>query len=675
MENLKMLIYSAIKPYSALLFLNNSYAGLLLLAITFLNPSVAISGILAVIFTIIFAEFLEFKESYLAQGFYIYNSLLTGMGIGFIFSPSLTSIALIAISSAFTFMLAFMLNRLFSVYLIPILSLPFSLVTLFVYLASLKYSNLFTNLVNNSTQFDIELPLLFAGFFKSLGTIFFLPSNIAGILIALLIVYFSRITLIMALVGFYFGVMIHSFFIGSFTQALYDPYAFNYILVAIALCGVFLLPTLKNFFLALVGVSISVVLTDAIGMLFQYYAIPVFTLPFNITVIVFIFILSIIYYKEFNIDIKATPEKSLSSYLSKIFRFGHITTKISLPFSGKWSVYQAFDDIWTHQGKYKYAYDFVKKIEGKTYKSDGLFAQDYYAFGESILAPVNGYIVDIRDDLIDNIIGEVDRVNNWGNYIIIKSDLGFYVEISHLMQYSINVRIGEYVQVNSILAKCGNSGYSPEPHIHIQVQELGMINSFTKEFIFTEYLQNENLLLNQVPKKEEEIGAVMNDRSISSRFIFILDDTFTYEVFKSEKKVGEVTFIVKMNTLGEFYLQDSQNNQLFFYNDLKQFYFYNYIGKESHLKWLFILSPRIPFISSHEVKFEDFLPIYLVKSSVQTLLIELASTVNKNLYKSATTYTFTQDSIRSKYGSVSMEPQQKGYTSIQYHSTQLRRKQ
>jgi len=673
MKNLKVLFYSAIKPYSALLFLNNRYAGLALLAITFLNPSVAISGALAVIFTIIFAEFIEFKDAYLAQGFYIYNSLLTGMGIGFIFYPSLISVALIAISSIFTFMLAFMFNRLFSLYKIPILSLPFSIVTMFVYLASLKYSGLLSTLVNNASMYDIELPLLISGFLKSFGTIFFLPSNIAGLLITLLVLYFSRITLIMALVGYYFGILIHSYLIGSYTQALYDPYAFNYILVAIALCGVFLLPTIKNFFLALIGVAISVVLTDAIGILFNYYSIPVFTLPFNITVIVFIFILSIIYYKGFNLDIKYTPEESLSNYLSKTFRFGELYTKISLPFSGKWSVYQAFDDEWTHQGKYQYAYDFVKKIDSKSYKNDGLYAKDYYAFGESILSPVSGYIIDMRHDLIDNIIGNVDRVNNWGNYIIIKSDLGFFAEISHLMQYSITSSVGEYVQAGSIIAKCGNSGYSPEPHIHIQVQELGIIGSFTREFYFSEYLKEEQLLLNQVPQRDEEISGVINDRSISSRFIYILDDIFEYDIFENGKKIGLEKFIVKMNTAGEFYLNDNLGNKLFFFNDLKQFYFYNYIGVDSHLKWLFILSPRIPFVSSQKLMFKDFLPLYLIKGKFATIGIELLSTINREFYKAEVEYTYYHNQLSSKYGLVEIEATNKAHTLIKYNNIELRR--
>lgn len=383
--------------------------------------------------------------------------------------------------------------------------------------------------------------------------------------------------------------------------------------------------------------------------------------------------LSLMYYKEFNIDIKSTPEESLTNYLSKIFRFGKLGVKMALPFSGTWDVYQAFDGEWTHKGKFKYAYDFVKKKDGVTYTNEGLYAGDYYAFGESVLSPVNGYVVDFRSDLVDNIIGAVDRVNNWGNYIIIRSDLGFFVEISHLMQYSVNVSVGEYVSMNKIIAKCGNSGYSPEPHIHIQVQDLGVIGGFTKEFHFSEYMQDEKLFLNANPQLGESVSAVVADKSIHSRFLFILDDSFVYDVYEDDKKIKQVEFIVKMNELGEFYLSDEEGNELYFYNDLRQFYFYNYKGKESYLKWFFILAPRLPFISSGMVEYDDYLPIYLLKTKLEQVFIELASTVKKDFYKIKCEYSFDNEKVSSKYGKAYLEPSQKGYVKIEYNNIQLRR--
>ena len=561
--NYRSLVSNILKPYSAILFLNNHYVGLIILLTTFINPSVALSGLGAVFFTLLFSRLININSSYLSEGFYLYNSLLVGMGIGYVFEPSLLSFVLIGVGASFTFIVSFMCNRLLSIYSLPTLSLPFAIVIMFLYLASLKYSYLYSDLVNHGSIYDIEMPLIISAFLKSLGTIFFLPNNLAGLVFISIILYFSRIMFLLALLGFYFAIFFHSLFLGSFEQALLDPYAFNYIIVSIALGGVFLIPSLKNILLSLIAVAISVVLVDAMSILFNYYAIPIFTLPFNITVIAFIFILSTTYYKEFNYSIQSTPEESLRNYLNNFFRFSISKIKIALPFAGEWSVYQAFDDEWTHQGEYKYAYDFIKIKEDKSYKNEGFYLSDYYAFGESILAPVSGFVVDARDNFVDNIIGEVDRINNWGNYIIIKSDTGFFVEISHLMQYSLNVKIGDYVTINTPIAKCGNSGYSPEPHIHIQVQKTAFLNSFTQAFIFSEYYLGKHLVLNALPQKGERVSAIIINQNIKSRLNFILDELYTYDVEKENKKIGEEQFKVKMNPKGEFYFEDTQRNQLF----------------------------------------------------------------------------------------------------------------
>jgi len=659
-----------LKPYSALLFLDNKIIGFILLVITFINPSIAISGLFALISTIIFAEFISLREEYLENGFYLYNSLLVGMGIGFLFSPTLLSLFLILVLSVFTFLLSFVMNRVFAVYKIPILSLPFSLVTIVAYLATLKYSHLFSNLINSHNLFDIHITPFLDSFFKSFGTIFFLPNVLAGSLMFLLLLYTSRIMALMALAGFSFGVFIHSLLVTNYYEALNDPYAFNYILVAIALGGVFLLPTIKNYILALVGVLISVVLVDAMVVFFNYYSLPVFTLPFNIVVMMFVFVLGMIFYKEFNYNIKKTPEKSLSYYLSNIFRFGESSIKIGLPFSNKWNVYQAFNGEWTHKGKWKYAYDFVIKKDDKTYKNEGIYPSDYYCFGESVLSPINGYVVALRGDLVDNIIGEVDRINNWGNYIIIKSDYGYFVEISHLMQNSINVKVGDYVYQGQVIAKCGNSGYSPEPHIHIQVQKYGVLGSETISFLFSEYYQNDKIIFNSLPKKDEEIEAVIADKSMQLRFNFILDDVYKYEVIKNDKK-DEIEFKVEMNKIGEFYLSDGKN-KLYFYTTPTLFYFYNYIGDESYLKLLFKLSPRIPLVNK-QINFSDALPIYLLENRVKTMIIELLSSFNKLLYKREFSYNLNHLNLKSEFGEVKFSFYEKGFEEIKTKNILLRK--
>ena len=663
MEKIKLLA----KPYISILFLNDIKAGLILVLLSFLLPSVGVLGLVGLLSTILFAELVNMRDEYLRYGFYLYNSLLVGMGVGYYFEVTSTTIFLTIILSIFTFLLSFSLNKVFAKYSLPILSLPFALVSMLFYLASLKYTTLLSNILNRHPIFDITLP--FSPFFKSIGTIFFLPYDIVGIVISLVILFYSRILFFSAVVGFLVGVGVHSIFL-PFSQALNSAYNFNFILISMALSGIFLIPHYKNFLLAMIGVILSVVMIDAMEVFFNMYALPVYTLPFNAIVLLFILLLYSIGYKYFNYSIKDTPEKSLNSFLSSFYRFGGNDIKINLPFIGEWSVYQEFDDEWTHKGKWKYAYDFVIKKDDKTYKNDGLFLDDYYSFGKDIISPINGYVVALRDDLVDNFIGNVDRVNNWGNYIIIKSDYGYFVEISHLMQNSINVKIGDYVKIGQIIAKCGNSGYSPEPHIHIQVQKYGVLGSETISFKFIDYIQNQKLYFYSLPKKGENIISTVNDNSMKLRLTFILDDKFKYEVYKNSQKIDEVEIVVKMDENGAFYFSIGEN-RLYFYLDEKLFYFYELKG-EGLLKDIFKSVPKIPLINSN-IEYDDVIPLEFRVDKLQNVIMQMILPFNYKLFNQKTVYKKENLKISSVYGEVYFSFYDKGFMQFKFDEYELKR--
>lgn len=57
-----------------------------------------------------------------------------------------------------------------------------------------------------------------------------------------------------------------------------------------------------------------------------------------------------------------------------------------------------------------------------------------------------------------------------GNRIVIKYFTDEYSTICHLMPKSIIVQKVQTVKRGDVLAKCGNSGNTTEPHIHFQVQ-------------------------------------------------------------------------------------------------------------------------------------------------------------------------------------------------------------
>ena len=129
-----------------------------------------------------------------------------------------------------------------------------------------------------------------------------------------------------------------------------------------------------------------------------------------------------------------------------------------------------------------------------------------------------------------------------------------------------------------------------------------------------------------------------------------------------------------MNSKGEFYFEDRDKNQLYFYTDTTMFYFYSYIGKESYLKKLFILVPRIPYIHRKSISFVDYIPANLINSKIKTIMIELLSIINKDYYKIQEEYIFDKNKVVSKNGKIELSLDKKGFGKIEYKNIKLIRR-
>jgi len=649
------------RPYVAIFFLDNPYAGLLIALITFLVPSVALLGIVAVLATIAIANFLQIQSTYIKEGFYIYNSLLVGMGIGYFFGLSLLSVVLALFFGIFTFVVTFGLNRIFGAYSLPILSLPFAITSVIFYLASYRYTSLYANTLKLSPLIDTSITIFppLDHFFRSFGAVIFLPYVAVGMLLFGVILFFSRILALLAVAGYIAGLAFHTYLLAT-PGAAFSHYDFNYILIAMALGGVFLVPHPRSYLIALLAVLLSVLIIDATEVFFHSYNIPLYTIPFNSVVILFLLLLGAIGFRYYNPQPKSTPEKSLEYFLSTIYRFKSDRIQIGLPFLGRWSVYQGFDGRWTHKGELRYAYDFVKKVDGRLYKESGDHLRDYFSFGEPVVAPIEGDVVEARSDLVDNIIGEVDRLNPWGNYILIRTAAGYYVLIAHLMQGSVLVRPGEYVQRDQIIAKCGNSGYSPLPHIHIQVQPGARGPYKTLPFLFDTYITKEKIVYHDLPAEDEEIENLPVDPMRKMSTDFVLDDRFVYELADGKR----VEWVVRMNAKGEFYLFDGAN-RLFFYSWAKSFYFYHYEGGESLLRELFCLAPRVPLVARY-LPYEDILPLTVRRRRrFAALFEELLLSFDHKAFVRPFVYRNGPKEISSQMGRVLFEPAKRGFVAIQ----------
>ncbi len=97
--------------------------------------------------------------------------------------------------------------------------------------------------------------------------------------------------------------------------------------------------------------------------------------------------------------------------------------------------------------------------------------KDYGCYGAPVLAPTDGLVTHVTNDLPDLRPGaRGDRRNVFGNVVVLKLNTGTYLLLAHLQHNSVRVKAGAMVREGEVLAACGNSGNSTGPHIHIQHQ-------------------------------------------------------------------------------------------------------------------------------------------------------------------------------------------------------------
>jgi hypothetical protein len=92
--------------------------------------------------------------------------------------------------------------------------------------------------------------------------------------------------------------------------------------------------------------------------------------------------------------------------------------------------------------------------------------EDYYCWDTAVRSPVDGRIVIAVDSLPDNRLGARDPSQPLGNHVVVQQrDRYFY--LAHLRQHTVSVRAGETVAAGQLVGRCGNSGNTDFPHIHL----------------------------------------------------------------------------------------------------------------------------------------------------------------------------------------------------------------
>ena len=643
-----VLVKTLLHSYSELLFLESTGLGAVLFVVSWLMPQAGLSGLIAVLTAYAVARLLGMGQQFLASGFYTYNPLLVGIGIGISLKFSWLMIVFVVSASVITTILTITMSTAFRHYLgLPVLSLPFVIASAGAYYASLKYPNLLHAVPwavpgppvlggvelpggPGESPFEYAFPMGIRGFFRSLGAILFIPSVMAGMTHAALIFIRSRILFVLAVSGYFVGTSLRAAMLGSWEKAFLDVNGFNFALISMAIGGVFLVPSIRSFVVATLAVATSAMMIDALQVILSGYNLPIYTLPFNIVTLSFLYAARSAGYPELVWQMGSTPEETLDASLARRNRFHGELRTIRLPFFGTWTVWQGFNDQWTHKGPWRYAYDFVITDEnGQTYSGEGGDLSDFLCYRKPVLAPVRGRVVHVENDLPDNLIGQYDKDHNWGNYLVIHDPRGFHVEISHFATGSIRVKPGDWVVPGMVLGLCGNSGYSPQPHIHVQVQFGEFPSGGTIPFSFVAFIDDVGFHANGLPVKGSAIHATPVDPQLDALTDFCLNEWYDYELIVDGKVVTTTRLEVHMALDGTFYFH-TRRGQLYFGKEEGTFYFYRLVGQDEVLRLMFLALPRLPLSFEEGLAWEDALPISVAVTGLKRILaLAVASVWNK----------------------------------------------
>ena len=121
-------------------------------------------------------------------------------------------------------------------------------------------------------------------------------------------------------------------------------------------------------------------------------------------------------------------------------------------------------------GDQRFAIDVVQIENGSTFTGNGAQNEDYYCFGDTLYAPGSGQIVEMEKSVVENLPGETNTNQLFGNYVIIDHGNAEFSVLAHFMNNSIIVDLGDLVTKGQIIGLSGNSGNSTEPHLHYHLQ-------------------------------------------------------------------------------------------------------------------------------------------------------------------------------------------------------------
>lgn len=113
----------------------------------------------------------------------------------------------------------------------------------------------------------------------------------------------------------------------------------------------------------------------------------------------------------------------------------------------------------------------VRVRQDRIFDGDGKAVEQYYGFGENVLAVADGTVVSVHDGMSDQtpfvLMTPKSTSDYGGNNVMMEIAPNVFAWYAHLRERSIAVKVGDAVKAGARIGRLGNTGPSEGPHLHL----------------------------------------------------------------------------------------------------------------------------------------------------------------------------------------------------------------
>ena len=277
------------EPYKSLVFIKENDYGLILLIASFLETSTGLFGIISLFICNYLSRLSGIGKDDPLRKVAQYNCILTGFAAGYLLGLSLISIPAAAVSAVVSFFLTRLAGRIIenkggSSNLL--LNIPFTLTVSLLYVVFFNIIGVEQAVSTEAARYHFDfLPAFADGFARTFGLFVFLPYDLPGAILLFCFLVTAPFAFLHAAGSFYAGVFLLSALSGFAPPDYFNIMNINFILAGLYLHSCLVCTAQKKYLIILSALAVCVLASDAVYAVWQSYKIPLFTLPFIISVL------------------------------------------------------------------------------------------------------------------------------------------------------------------------------------------------------------------------------------------------------------------------------------------------------------------------------------------------------------------------------------------------------